>query len=197
MSFWKARPKESVYSKIHSSARMESPVQIGSWTVVEAGARIGRGTLLGHWSHVGEGCLVGEDVHFGPWAKIGRNVVLGNKVRLGSHTIVQDGVALPAGTVCQDFDLVTPRGIIAGRTGGYCMGLNGTGFEINGPFGQFRIPVPPGSVSTDQQVEDLHVMFEAMIDDYQWGRSDALEAFRIEERPEMEPDSGSAVMPSL
>lgn len=188
MSFWKSRPKEGTFSRIDRSARIASDVEIGAWTEVAAGVRIGRGTKLGNWSQVGEGSVIGQDVLFGSWAKVGCRVTLGDGVRLGSHTIVQDGVTVPAGAVFQDCDLVTAQGIIPDRTGGYVMGLNGANFEISGPFGKFQIPVPSRSLLSEQDIEDVHRIFRKKIEEFQWGRSDALEAFRVLKEPEPASD---------
>lgn len=188
MSFWKTRPKEGAFSRIDRSARIAFDVEIGAWTEVEAGVRIGQGTKLGNWSQVGEGSCIGQDVLFGSWAKVGRNVMLGDGVRLGSHTIVQDGVTVPAGAVFQDCDLVTPQGIVPDRTGGFVMGLNGTNFEISGSFGKFQIPMPSRSLLSEQDIENAHRIFRKKIEEFQWGRSDALEAFRVIPEPEAASD---------
>lgn len=185
--FFKRRPQNGKYASISTSARIASDVEIGAWTEVGAGVRIGRGTKIGSWSQVGEGSVIGQDVLFGSWAKVGCRVTLGDGVRLGSHTIVQDGVTVPAGAVFQDCDLVTAQGIIPDRTGGFVMGLNDAVFEINGPFGKFQIPVPSRSLLSEQDIEDVHRIFRKKIEDFQWGRSDALEAFRV--IPEPEPTS--------
>lgn len=194
---WKSRPKKGAYTEVDTSARISPDVRIGSWTKIEAGVRIGRGTHLGDWTSIGEGSVIGKDVHFGPWAKIGRNVILGDGVRLGSHTIVQDGAHVPEGSVFGDSDLVTPKGVIANRTGGYTMGLSGDEFEISGSFGRFRIPVLSRSTLNDHEIEDLHRIFRKKIDDFQWGRSDALEAFRIERQSEPAADSEADPFPSF
>lgn len=185
---WKSRPKKGAYTEVDTSARISPDVRIGSWTKIEAGVRVGRGTHLGDWTSIGEGSVIGKDVHFGPWAKIGRNVILGDGVRLGSHTIVQDGVTVPGGIVFTDGDLVTSKGILANRTGGYTMGLNGDDFEISGSFGRFRIPVPARSSLSEHEIEDLHQIFRKKIDEFQWRHSDSLEAFRVIPEPEAASD---------
>lgn len=189
MNFWTPRPKPGRISQIDSSALIDRDVEIGAWTKVGADVRIGSGTKLGNWSEIGDGSTIGQDVQFGSWAKIGRNVTLGTSVQLGSHTIIQDGVTVPQGAVFADGDLVTLSGIIPDRTGGYMMGITGRTFSIGGAFGRFEIPLPADFQPSDGAIEDLHAQFRRKIEDFQWGRSDELEEFRVlaEEKPE--PDT--------
>lgn len=144
----------------------------GTWTRIAGSAQIGAGTVLGDWSSVGEGSVVGRDVRFGPYARIGHGVILGDRVKLGSHTIVQDGVRVPDDAVFSDCDLVTAAGVLSNRTGGHAISSDSEFpkfYEISAPFGCFRVPA--AAYRND------------MIEDFMWGRSDALEEFRIKAAP--------------
>jgi hypothetical protein len=149
------------------------PYTTGHWTNVARSARIGAGTILGDWSTVDEGSIVGRDVTFGSHARIGRGVVLGDRVVLGSHTIVQDGVRVPDDAVFDDCDLVTATGVLPNRTGGHAISGDSEYpkfYNISAPFGCFRVPA-------DAYRND-------MVEDFMWGRSDALEEFRMKAPPQ-------------
>jgi len=163
------------YTKIAPGAVIGERVSLGTWTKIAAGAAIGERVRLGDWSEVGAGSVIGPDVTFGPWARVGRDVTLGAGVRLGSHTRVQDGVTVPDGAVFCDCDLVTPEGVIPNCTGGSITSFFPEGAMVSGPFGAFLIPHV--SHADDEELIDQ------LVDDHQWGRSEALEAFRVPHLP--------------
>ncbi|MCE6959613.1 hypothetical protein LAZ40_11170 [Cereibacter sphaeroides] len=163
MTFWK-RYRSGAFTQVALSASIGRGAVLGTWASVEAGAVIGSGTIVGDWSTVGRGAVVGHDVVFGPWAKVGAGAEIGDGVRLGSHTIVQPGVIVPAGAVFDDGDLVTPQGVIADRTGGFCIYVHERGNLITSPFGRFLLAA--------------HLDPDQLIDDFEWGRSEELERYR-------------------
>jgi len=131
---------------------------------------------------VGDGSRIGEDCVFGPWARVGANVTLGARVRLGSHTRVQDGVTIPDDAVLGDGDLVTPDGVIPNRCGGFMTTILRGGAFVSGPFGQFLIPL---------EESDPDELSDWMVDDHQWGRSDALEPCRCFRAPHREEEEAA------
>jgi hypothetical protein len=163
------------YTRIAAGTVIGERASLGTWTKIEAGAVIGERVSLGDWSEVGAGSVVGPDVTFGPWARVGRGVTLDAGVRLGSHTRVQDGVTVPDGAVFNDFDLVTPEGVILNRTGGSVTSFYQEGAMVSGPFGSFLIPL----VSHADEDE----LIDQIVEEYQWGRSGLLEAFRVPHLP--------------
>jgi tetrahydrodipicolinate N-succinyltransferase len=168
--FWN-RYKSGPFTEIARSARIGAGATLGTWAKIESDAQIGPGAVIGDWSAVGARSIVGRDAVFGSWAKIGADVVLGEGVRLGSHTRVQDGVVVPDHAVFDDGDLVTRDGVIANRVGGRVSGGDDQGPKmVSGPFGRFEIPADVPIDMAD---------FEAMIEDFFWGRSDTLERYRV------------------
>jgi UDP-3-O-[3-hydroxymyristoyl] glucosamine N-acyltransferase len=103
---------------IHPDAWLDSDVEVGPLSVIEAGARIGAGTrilarvtvmadvIMGKRCVLHPGVVVGADgfgfaQHESEWVKIEQlgNVVLGNDVELGANTCV-DRAALGSTTLC-------------------------------------------------------------------------------------------------
>jgi hypothetical protein len=171
-------------TRLFGGARIPSSVTVGHWTQIGHGVVLGDRVRLGDWSRVGEGSVIGADCVFGPWARVGANVTLGAGVRLGSHTRVQDGVTVPDGAVFADCDLVTHDGVVPNRTGGYAYGLLGQAAMVSSPFGVFLIPFDEDLFVLPTRHEDRHhAVVEQMIEDHQWGRSDALDLCRVPHPP--------------
>lgn len=163
-------------SRLFGGTLRPRSVTVGTWTRIGEGVLLGERVQLGDWSQVGDRSRIGPDSVFGPWARVGADVTLGARVRLGSHTRVQDGVTVPDDAVLGDGDLVTPDGIIPDRCGGFMTTILRGGAFISGPFGQFLVP----DELTDQ-----------MVDDHQWGLSDALEPCRCFRAPTPEEEEAA------
>lgn len=161
-------------SRLFGGTRRPRSVTVGTWTRIGEGVILGERVRLGDWSQVGDRSRIGPDSVFGPWARVGADVTLGARVRLGSHTRVQDGVMIPDDAVLGDADLVTPDGIIPDRCGGFMTTILRGGAFISGPFGQFLVPL---------ESTDPNDLTDRMVDDHQWGRSDALEPCRCFRAP--------------
>lgn len=169
-------------SRLFGLPRRPRSVIVGTWTRISQDVTLGERVRLGDWSHVGDGSRIGEDCVFGPWARVGANVTLGARVRLGSHTRVQDGMVIPDDAVLGDNDLVTPDRIIPNRCGGFSISFLRGGAYIAGPFGRFLVPL---------EESDLDEMTDQMVDDHQWGRSDALEPCRCFRAPYPEEEEAA------
>lgn len=167
----------SFLDRLLSGSRVHRSVTTGTFTRIEPGAIIGERVRLGDWSEVGAGSQVGPDCVFGPWAKIGRGVTLGAGVRLGTHSRIGDGTHIPEGMVVGDNELITPQGVFENRTGGFLTSILEDAATVTGPFGHFLIPLYPG---------DPDEMIDQLVDDHQWGRSDALEPCRLLRPPRPE-----------
>lgn len=165
------------FDRLLSGSRVHRTVTTGAFTRIEPGAVIGERVRLGDWSEVGAGSRVGPDCAFGPWAKIGRGVTLSAGVRLGTHSRIGDGTHIPEGTVVGDNELITPQGVFENRTGGFVTSILEDAATVSGPFGHFLIPLDSGD--PDELVDQL-------VDDHQWGRSDALEPCRLLRPPRPE-----------
>ncbi|PTX52351.1 transferase family hexapeptide repeat protein [Gemmobacter caeni] len=175
-----------VLSRLFGGPRHPRSVTVGTWTRIGEGVILGERVQLGDWSQVGDRSRIGPDSVFGPWARVGADVTIGARVRLGSHTRVQDGVTVPDDAVLGDGDLVTPDGIIPDRCGGFTTTILRGGAFISGPFGKFLVPL---------EESDPDELTDQMVDDHQWGRSDALEPCRCfrPPRPEEEEPAFRAV----
>lgn len=170
------------WTQIGHGAVIAEQVRLGSWTKIGNGVVLAERVRLGDWSHVGDGSRIGPDTEFGPWAMVGRDVTIGARVRLGSHTRVQDGVTIPDDAVLGDGDLVTPDGIIPDRCGGFMTTILRGGAFISGPFGKFLVPL---------EESDPDELTDQMVDDHQWGRSDALEPCRCFRAPTPEEEEAA------
>lgn len=157
----------------HPSVKTGRWAKIGKWVTLE------EGVILGDWSHVGDGSRIGPCSVLGSWARVGENVNLGARVHLGSHTRIQDGVTVPDDTVFGDADLVTRDEVIPARCGGHAMQVLREGVFVSAVFGKFLIPLDKSDP------EDL---LDRLLDDHQWGRSDALEPCRCLRRPRPEEE---------
>lgn len=184
--FGRARIHQTVtagtWTKIGRGAVIAERVRIGNWSQVGEGVLLGDRVQLGDWSQVGDRSRIGPDSVFGPWARVGADVTLGARVRLGSHTRVQDGVEIPDDAVLGDGDLVTPDGIIPDRCGGFMTTILRGGAFISGPFGKFLVPL---------EKSDPDELTDQMVDDHQWGRSDALEPCRCFRAPTPEEEGAA------
>lgn len=160
----------SLFDRLLSGSRIPRSVTVGAFTKIEPGAIIGERVRLGDWSEVGSGSRVGPDCVFGPWAKVGRGVTLGAGVRLGSHSRIGDGTYIPEGMSVGDNELITPQGVFENRTGGFVTSIFEDAATVSGPFGHFLIPLDPG---------DPDELIDQLVEDHQWGRSDALEPCRL------------------
>ena len=169
-------------SRLFGRPRRPRSVTVGTWTRIGQDVILGERVRLGDWSQVGDRSRIGEDSVFGPWARVGADVTLGARVRLGSHTRVQDGVVIPDDAVLGDGDLVTPDGIIPNRCGGFTTTILGGCAFISGPFGRFLVPLEGG---------DPDELTSQMVDDHQWGRSDALEPCRCFRAPHPEEEEAA------
>jgi hypothetical protein len=169
-------------SRLFGGTRRPRSVTVGTWTRIGDQVTLGERVVLGDWSHVGDRSRIGPDCVFGPWARVGADVILGARVRLGSHTRVQDGVAIPDDAVLGDGDLVTPDGIIPNRCGGFMTTILRGGAFISGPFGKFLVPL---------EESDPDALTDQMVDDHQWGRSDALEPCRCFRPPYPEEEEAA------
>jgi len=165
------------FDRILGGSRISRSVTVGAFTRIEAGAIIGDRVRLGDWSEVGSGSRIGPDCVFGSWAKIGRGVTLGAGVRLGSHSRIGDGTYIPEGMNVGDNELITPQGVFENRTGGFVTSIYPDAATVSGPFGHFLIPLDPG---------DPDELIDQLVDDHQWGRSDALEPCRLLRAPRPE-----------
>jgi len=84
---------------VHPAAEIGENVELGPWTVVEAGARIGSGSLLlagviiGAGAQVGKECILHPGVVLYPGARLGDRVILHAGVAVGSDGFgyVSDG----------------------------------------------------------------------------------------------------------
>lgn len=167
----------SFFDRLLSGSRVYRSVTTGTFTRIEPGAIIRERVVLGDWSEVGAGSRVGPDCTFGPWAKIGRGVTLGAGVRLGTHSRIGDGTHIPEGMVVGDNELITPQGVFENRTGGFVTSVLEEAAIVSGPFGHFLIPLDPG---------DPDELIDQLVDDHQWGKSDALEPCRLLRSPRPE-----------
>lgn len=163
-----------LFSRLFAGTRRPRSVTLGTWTKIGEGVILGERVRFGDWSQVGDRSRIGPDCAFGPWAQVGADVTLGARVRLGSHTRVQDGVTVPDDAVFGDRDLVTPDGVIPDRCGGYSTTILRGGAYVAGPFGKFLVPL---------EESDPDELTDQMVDEHQWGRSDALEPCRCLRAP--------------
>lgn len=162
-------------------------VRIGYWTKIARDVVIGDRVRLGDHTRVGAGSQIGNDVHFGEWASIGAGVKLGDGVWLGAHTRIQDGVTVSRGRHFEPHDLVTRDGVIKNRCSGYAgfTLMDEDAVCIQGPFGSFVFP--------GMDAHDDFETLDEMIDAYQWGRNDDLDAYRLPEGIDPVEDAGRAV----
>lgn len=167
----------SLFDRLLSGSRIPRSVTVGAFTRIETGALISERVRLGDWSEVGSGSRVGPDCVFGPWAKVGRGVTLGAGVRLGTHSRIGDGTFIPEGMTVGDNELITPQGVFENRTGGFVTSIYPDAATVTGPFGHFLIPLDP---------EDPDELIDQLVEDHQWGRSDALEPCRLLRAPRPE-----------
>ncbi|MCR9074341.1 MAG: hypothetical protein NXI18_22060 [Alphaproteobacteria bacterium] len=172
----------SFFDRLLSGSRIHRTVTVGAFTRIGPWAIIGERVRLGDWSEVGAGSRVGPDCVFGPWAKIGRGVTLGAGVRLGTHSRIGDGTHIPEGMVVGDNELITPQGVFENRTGGFGTSILEEAATVSGPFGHFLIPLDPW---------DPDELIDQLVDDHQWGRSDALEPCRLLRPPRPEEIEGA------
>ncbi|MCX6360034.1 MAG: acyltransferase [Armatimonadetes bacterium] len=70
--------------KIHPSAYVDEPCEIGA------------GTQIWHFSHVMKGCAIGPD------CRIGQNVVISPGVRIGRNVKIQNNVSVYTGVTLED-----------------------------------------------------------------------------------------------
>ncbi|HMQ22599.1 MAG TPA: UDP-3-O-(3-hydroxymyristoyl)glucosamine N-acyltransferase, partial [Planctomycetota bacterium] len=80
-------PRRDPTARVDPAAKIEEPVDIGAYVVVEASARIGSGSVLM------------QGVHIGAASRLGRNVVLHPHVTVYSGTRIGDRVRVHAGAV--------------------------------------------------------------------------------------------------
>ena len=84
--------------KIHESAYVDEPVQIG------------KGTKIWHFCHVSAGVEIGEDCVFG------QNVFVGNDVKIGSRVKVQNNVSIYTGCELEDEVFLGPSCVLTNVT---------------------------------------------------------------------------------
>ena len=75
-------------AEIHVDSEIGENVEVGPFTVVEAGARIGRGTILHAGVVVGEGSGVGSECILHPGAILYPGAQIGNRVTLHAGVVV-------------------------------------------------------------------------------------------------------------
>jgi len=166
---FKKRHQPGDFAQISGSARFGDNVTSGAWTRVGPKAVIGNNVSLGPWVVIHEEAQIHDGAQLGNWVKVGRGAVIGKNAVLPMNMRIQPGVIIPENSVFEGHELVTPDGIIPHRCGGFVLSGNPNGtrpLHLQGGFGEFEIPVLEYS-------DDL-------IEDFFWGRSDALEAYRVE-----------------
>lgn len=84
--------------RIHASAWVDAPVEIGE------------GTAVWHFSHVQAGAAIGRD------CSLGQNVNVGPGVRLGDRVKVQNNVSLYTGVVCESDVFLGPSCVLTNVT---------------------------------------------------------------------------------
>jgi UDP-2-acetamido-3-amino-2,3-dideoxy-glucuronate N-acetyltransferase len=87
--------------KIHESAYIDAPVQIGDGTRVWHFAHVLRG------SEIGKGCSIGQNVMIGPDVRVGDNCKIQNNVSLYDGVELEDGVF--CGPSCVFTNVNNPR----------------------------------------------------------------------------------------
>ena len=84
--------------KIHKSAYIDEPAQIG------------KGTKIWHFCHVSSGVNIGEDCVFG------QNVFVGNDVKIGNRVKVQNNVSIYTGCEIEDEVFLGPSCVLTNVT---------------------------------------------------------------------------------
>ncbi len=84
--------------KIHESAYVDEPVQIG------------QGTKIWHFCHVSSGVEIGENCVFG------QNVFVGNDIKIGSRVKVQNNVSIYTGCELEDEVFLGPSCVLTNVT---------------------------------------------------------------------------------
>ena len=74
--------------RIHESAYVDEPCEIGA------------GTRIWHFSHILRGCRLGRDCVVGQNVMIGPNVVVGDRCKIQNNVSLYDGVMLEDGVFC-------------------------------------------------------------------------------------------------
>ena len=85
-------------------------VRIHESAYVDAPAEIGEGTALWHFCHVQAGARIGRGCSFG------QNVNVGNDVRIGDNVKVQNNVSIYTGTVIEDDVFLGPSCVLTNVT---------------------------------------------------------------------------------
>lgn len=70
--------------KVHESAYVDEPCQIGE------------GTIIWHFSHIMPDCVIGKD------CRIGQNVVVSPRVTIGNNVKIQNNVSVYTGVILED-----------------------------------------------------------------------------------------------
>lgn len=149
--------------------------QTSNWNRIGKGTTFGDRTDIGSWTKIGKRCRIGRDVSFGSWAHLGDDVIIGDGVVLGSHTRIADGVKIPAFSIVSDSALVTKDGIFENRCSGFSMSCSGGHVLVGHVSGHYRVPMGAAEFEGDafDRVSEI-------LDDYQWGKDEALAAFRVD-----------------
>ena len=74
--------------KIHESAYVDEPCEIGA------------GTKIWHFCHVMKGATIGEHCSLGQNVYVGSQAVIGNRVKIQNNVSVYDGVVIEDGVFC-------------------------------------------------------------------------------------------------
>ncbi|MEX1166096.1 MAG: UDP-3-O-(3-hydroxymyristoyl)glucosamine N-acyltransferase [Hydrogenophaga sp.] len=94
--WWRAAQKPLAAPRIHPqalvdpSAMLEEGVDIGAFSVIEAGARLGSGARIGAHCSIGAGAVIGAQTRISP------HVTVGEDCRIGERCIVHSGVVIGA-----------------------------------------------------------------------------------------------------
>src|ERR1700688_253894 len=80
-------------AQIHSSAILETGVQIGT------GSAIWDNVHIRHSAQIGDDCIIGEKTYIAPGVRVGNRVKINAFVYICSAVIIEDGVMISAGVI--------------------------------------------------------------------------------------------------